>query len=328
MKIPPPLAAGISVAAVLLIGVVYLDLRLDARAREIDGLRASNAALEAQVSALKASVDGLVRASKQAEGVIGEKGSLQVLARSLASGEMDLALKSLRITSGGKALVTLSAAADQGGVVSVASADGSGSAEISSAPGKAQAAFRTESGSDAAHQVQVATFGSGGFYAQKGSTDAEDSRTVGAGLLIQDSGASLFVTQRGAGTVSIDAPSGGAGASMSAWSDGELKKRISVSLGAGNAVPSVSVAGSPAGNTLWLQPARLSLLARDGTVVLAAAQDGDGGFVFVNDSSGARRALVTAGTEGQGKVSVFGSDKRSNTLAPVYNIQQSGPTQK
>jgi hypothetical protein len=241
---------------------------------------------------------------------------------------MDLALKSLRIVSGGKPLVTLGAAADQGGLISVASADGSSSAEISSAAGKAQAAFRTESGADAAHQVQVATYGSGGFYAQKGATDAEDSRTAGAGLRLQDSGASLFVTQRGSGTVSLDAPSGEGAASISVWSDGDLKKRISVSLGAGNSVPSLSVTGSPAGNTLWLQPDRLSLLAKDGTVVLAAAQDSDGGFVFVNDSSGARRALVTAGTEGQGKVSVFGSDKRSNTLYPVYNIQQSGPTQK
>lgn len=328
MKLSPLVIAAAAAVVVLIAGIVYVDLKIDGRASEIASLRNDNAALGAQVASLKAQVDSLSREAKLANSAIGEKGTLQVLARGLASGDMELTLRSLKIVSGGKAVVTLGSGADQGGSVSVAAADGSASAELAAAAGKAKMAFRAESGADAAHVVAVASLGTEGLYMQRGPSDSEDTRTEGAGLKLADSGASLFVARHGAGNFSFDTPAGDVPARLSVWSDGDPDRHLSVALGANDAAPTLSVSGSGSGQTLWLAPDRLTLLAKDGTVVLGAAQDDNGGFLFVNDTKGTRKALVTAGTEGHGSVAVYGDDKRSNTLFPVYNIQQSGPTQK
>src|SRR5208283_4773280 len=118
MKITPLVAAAASVAAVLLLGLAYAIVKVNGNSAEIATLKGDKAALEAQVGSLKSTVDTLARQSKQAESAIGENGTLQVLARGISSGEMDLSLRSLKVVSGGKTLVALGAAADQGGTVS------------------------------------------------------------------------------------------------------------------------------------------------------------------------------------------------------------------
>jgi hypothetical protein len=322
------MAAAVAVAALVCLGLAYAIVKMNGSAGDIAALRADKSALEAQVAALKTTVDSLARQAKQQESVIGENGTLQALARGLASGEMDLSLRSLKIVSNGRALVTLATTPDQGGSVTVASAEASSSAVLASGAGRAQVTLRTDSGSDAAHVVELANFSSGGFALQRGATDKEEAMSAGARLRIAETGASLTVSGRGSGAVSLDAPSGDSPAALSVVAEADPARRVTVSAGTKDASASVSVTGSPAGFTLWLAPDRLTLNAKDGSVALGAAEDDNGGFVFVNDGSGARRAQMTAGTDGHGSVSVYGSDKKSNTLLPVYNIQQGGAVQK
>jgi hypothetical protein len=328
MKITPPMAAAAAVAAVLCLGLAYAVVKVNGNAGEIAELKGDKAALEARVASLKATVDSLAQQSKQAESAIGANGTLQVLARGIASGEMDLSLRSLRVVSGGKALVTLGSAPDQGGTVTVASADGSSSAVLASSAGKSRVTFRSDTGSDAAHLVQLAAFGSEGYSVQRGPTEKDDAAAAVAGLRIQDSGSSIFVSGRGSGTVSMDAPIGDSPATLSVVAEADASKRVTLSTGPKDATPSLSVSGSPAGLTLWLAPDRLTLLAKDGSVAFGAAEDDNGGFGFAISSAGVRRALMTAGTDGHGAVTVYGDDKRSNTLFPVYNLQQAGAAQK
>jgi len=235
---------------------------------------------------------------------------------------------SLKVVSGGKTLVALGAAADQGGTVSVASADGSSSAVMAASAGKARVTFRSDTGSDAARLVQLAAFGSEGYSAQRGPTDKDDAATAAAGLRILDSGASIFVSGHGSGTVSMDAPTGDAPAALTAISEADASRRVTLSTGPKEATPFLSVSGSPAGFSLWLSPDRLTLITKDGGVALGAAQDENGGFVFVNSAAGVRRATLAAGAKGQGILTVLGDDKKINTFYPAYNLQETGASQK
>lgn len=328
MKLSPLLIAALSVAVLLLGGIVYAIIQAGGATHDAKELRDQNAALAAQISSIQNSVNSLLQKSKQADATIGPQGSLQTLARNLQSGEMELSLKSLKIVSGGKPLITLGANADLGGMLSVASTDGTSTAEVSATPGKTKISFRSATGADAAQVVHSATFGDEGFYMQKGPSDDVATRTDGAGLRIADSGADFFMVQVGAGNISMATSSTDDPAKITLWLEGDVKKVIDLSAGTKDATPSVSVSGMASGSSLTLVPDRLSLYNKDGNVTLAAAQDDAGGFVFVNDKAGTRRAIMTAGTEGHGSLSVYGADKRSNTLFPVYNLQQSGDTQK
>jgi hypothetical protein len=318
----------LSFAALLCIGVIYLGVQLSSATGQIRQLRAANAAEEAHLAAIQASVDGFKRDLKQYDSVIGAQGTLQVLASSLQNGDMDLSVKSLKVVSRGKPLVTLRSSPEAGGVIQVGSSDGTSAAEISSAPGKAKMSLKATTGADAALVVHVATLGDDGYLLQKGPSEDPAARSDGAGLQILDEGADFYMAQSAGGNVSIDTSSGDERAKVSIWSEGSPKKAIYLSLGPKDISPFVSVAGVASGNSLTLLPDRLSLANREGTVLLAAAEDADGGFFFANDKTGARRAIMTAGTDGHGSISVFGNDSRSNTLYPEYNIQRTGSNQK
>jgi hypothetical protein len=328
MKLTPPLIVAILLGVVLCIGLVYLDIQLSGATREINAMKAANAASETHMAAVQASVEAFKSDLKQYDAVVGSQGTLQLLARSLQGGEMDLSLKSLRIVSKGKALVTLGATPDAGGTIQVGSSDGTSVAEISSVSGKSRIGLKATTVADTVQTVHVAAYGDEGYYLQKGPTDDPAAKTDSAGLQILDDGADFLLAQAGGGNVSIDTSSGDERAKLSIWSDGTPKKIIYLSLGPKDVSPFVSVAGAHTGYSITLLPDRLSLANRDGTVVMAAAEDLDGGFVFVNDKAGARRAIMTAGTEGHGSISVLGSDNRSNTLYPEYNIQRAGSNQK
>src|ERR1019366_8618051 len=153
--------------------------------------------------------------------------------------------------------------------------------------------LKAATGADPAHVVHVASYGAEGYTLQKGPSDDAAAKTDGAGLQILDEGADFYL-----------------------------------SLGTRDITPFVSVTGAASGDSLTLLPDRLSLANRDGTVVLAAAEDSDGGYVFVNDKAGSQRVLMTANADGKGTISVFGNDNRSNTLYPEYNIQKIGSTKR
>src|ERR1039457_1716457 len=255
-------------------------------------------------------------------------GTLQMLAKRIDGGEMDLSLKSLKIVSKGKSLVSLGSVADSGGVIQLASSDGTSSAEISAAPGKSLIGLKAATGADPAHVVHVASYGAEGYTLQKGPSDDAAAKTDGAGLQILDEGADFYLAQSGGGNVSIGTSSADERAKLSIWSEGNPRKGIYLSLGTRDITPFVSVTGAASGDSLTLLPDRLSLANRDGTVVLAAAEDSDGGYVFVNDKAGSQRVLMTANADGKGTISVFGNDNRSNTLYPEYNIQKIGSTKR
>lgn len=325
MKLTPLAIVVTAVAALVCIGQIILDFKW---AGEINDLRAAKASYTGQLTSVQGSVDAVRKSLKQYDDAIGPKGSVALLAKRIESGEMDLALKSLRITSSGKALVSIDSSPDAGGVILVTSNDGTATAEISSASGKSKIGFKTTQGADAALVTRTASYSDQGFYLQKGPTDDVATRTDGAGLQIRDDGTAFFMAQNGGGNILLNTLNADERAKMSVWSDGSPKRVISLSLGAKDATPLVSVAGASSGATSTLLPERLSLASQDGTVVLAAAEDDDGGFVFVNDKTGARRGIMTSGSDGHGSISVYGNDKRSNTLFPEYNIQRSGPSQK
>jgi hypothetical protein len=328
MKLTPPLLTAIVVVFLFCIDLIYLEIRFSADKREINTLRASNAAAEAHMAAMQASIDAFKRDIKQYDDAVGAKGTIQLLAKSLVSGEMDLSLRSLKIVSKGKSLVSLVAVPDTGGMVQVASSDGTSIAEISSVPGKSRIGVKATTGSDTAPVVHIATFGDEGYYLQKGPSDDMAARTDGAGLQLLDDGAEFVMAQTGGGNISMGTSSADERAKMSISAEGTPKKVIYLSLGSKDISPFLSVSGTATGGSLTLLPERLSLANKDGTVVLAAAEDSDGGFVFVNDKTGARRGIMTAGTDGHGSITVLGNDNRSNTLYPEYNIQKTGSNQK
>jgi len=322
------MVVAILIAVLFCVGLVYLDIQLSGATREVNALKASRAASEAHMASMQAAIDGFKKDIKQYDDAVGTQGTIQILAKKLESGEMDLTLKSLKIVSKGKAVVSLGSAPDAGGIIQVASNDGSSTAEIASIAGKSRLGMKATTGTDAAPVVHVASYGDEGYYLQKGPSDDQATRTDGAGLQILDDGADFLMAQTGGGNVSMGTSSADERAKLSIWSEGTPKKVIYLSLGAKDISPFMSVAGVASGDSLTLLPERLSLANREGTVILAAAADNDGGFVFVNDKTGARRATMTAGTDGHGSISVLGSDNRSNTLYPEYNIQRTGSNQK
>jgi hypothetical protein len=328
MKLTPPAVVGLLAIVLLMVCAVYQGLVLASANRQLGALNASKAASEAQIATMQKAIDGFRRDNKIYEEAVGTDGSIRSLAKQIAAGDLDLSVKTLRIVAKGKPVVSLSAVPDAGGLIQVAAVDGSSTAEMASTPGKSKIAIRATTGTDASTVVHVASYGDEGYYIQKGPSDDPAARTDGAGLQILDDGPDFLMTQTGGGNVSMNTSSGDERAKLSLWSDGVPKKIIYLSLGPKDISPFVSVSGSSLGSTLSLVPDRLSLANREGSVVLAAAADAEGGFVFVNDKTGARRATMTAGADGHGSITVLGSDNRSNTLYPEYNIQRTGATQK
>ncbi len=132
------------------------------------------------------------------------------------------------------------------------------------------------------------------------------------------------MAQNQGGNVSIDTTGADERAKLSLWSSVGTKKVVSLSVGGRDGSPYVSEAGAASGYSLTLVPDRISLLNKDGAETLAAAGDAGGGFFIANDQAGERRAILASGTEGHGSLSVFGSDNRSNTFLPEFDIQKKG----
>ena len=328
MKLTPLAVVGLVALIVLACCVVYEGLSLASANRQLNALNASKAASEAQMAAMQKAIDGFRRDVKVYEEAVGTEGSIRSLAKRIEDGQLDLSVKSLRILAKNKPVVSLSAVPDSGGLIQVSSNDGTSMAEVASLPGKSRIGVRATTGADASAVVHVANYGDEGYYIQRGPTDDPAARTDGAGLQILDDGPDFLMAQTGGGNVSISTSSGDERGKISLWSEGSPKRVIYLSLGSKDISPFLSVTGASSGGSLTLVPDRLSLVNRDGTVVLADAEDADGGFVFVNDKTGARRATMTAGNDGHGSITVLGSDNRSNTLYPEYNIQRTGATQK
>jgi hypothetical protein len=319
---------AILIAVLFCAALIYQYMQLAGATRQLSALKGANAAAEAHMAAIQGSLDAIKKEIKQYGAAVGPQGSLQLLAKSLESGEAELMLKSLKIVSKGKSVVSLGSVPDSGGIIHVASSDGTSSADLSSVSGKSRIGLRATTGSDPGQVVHLASYGDEGYTLQKGPSDDAAAKTDGAGLQILDDGPDFSMAQTGGGNVSIVTSSSDERAKLSIWSEGSPKRVIYLSLGTKDITPFVSVAGAASGNSLTLLPDRLSLANRGGTVVLATAADNDGGFVFVNDKAGAQRALMSAGSDGKGTISVFGNDNRSNTLYPEYNIQRTGSSPK
>ncbi len=320
--------AAISIAVLLCLVQAYVDFEWFSSSGDLNRLKGANAAASSQLASIQGSVDGFKQSLKQYDALIGEHGSIQILAKSLSGGDIDLTVKSLKVMSNGKTVVSLGSLPDAGGLIQVASNDGASGAEISSAPGKSKIAFKAATGADATTAVHLATYGSDGLYLQKGATDDVAGRTDGAGLQILDAGTNFFMAQGNGGNVSIDTTTGDERGMISLWSEGSPKKVIKLSLGAKDGSPFESIDGAASGYLMKLVPDRLSLTTKDGNPALSAAGDDGGGFVIVNDKGGERRAIMASGTDGHGTIGVYGNDGRSNTLFPEYNIQKTGSSQK
>src|ERR1700689_1384933 len=124
MKLTPLVATGIFVVILLTAGVVYMGIQLSWASRQINALNATRAAAEGRMAAMQASIDGFKKDIKQYDEAIGAQGTIQILAKQLESGEKDLTLRSLKILSKGKAVVSLGSVPDVGGLVQVAAFDG------------------------------------------------------------------------------------------------------------------------------------------------------------------------------------------------------------
>lgn len=320
--------AAISIAVLLCLVQVYVDFQWLSSSGDVGRLKSANAASSAQISSLQGSVDSFRQSMKQYDALIGEHGSIQMLARGLASGDADLSVRSLNVVANGKQVVSLRSVPEAGGLIQVLSNDGTGSAEVLSSAGKSRIAFKVTTGADPALTTHLATYGGDGLYLQKGATEDVGARTDGAGLQILDAGANFFMAQKDAGNVSIDTSTSDERGIFSIWSEGSPRKVIKLSLGSRDTSPFVSLTGSPSGYVMTLIPDRLSLTTNEGNPALSLAGDGGGGFVIVNDKGGERRAMMASGTDGHGSIGVFGNDGRSNTLYPEYNIQKSGSSQK
>jgi hypothetical protein len=320
--------AAISIAALLVLVQIYVDIQWVGASGDLARLRSANAASANQLASIQGNVDAFKQALKQYDAEIGAQGKIKLLAKGLESGDAELLVKSLKVISNGKTVVSLGSAAESGGVVQVLSLDGTGSAEISAAPGKSRLAFKETTGADATLAVHIATYGGDGLYLQKGATDDQAARTDGAGFQIQDAGANFFMAQSSGGNVSIDTSTAEERAKLTLWSEGTPKKIIDLSLGAKDANPYVSLAGEASGYSMTLVPDRMALANKDGTITLTAAGDDGGGFLIANDKGGERRAIIASGTDGHGSIGVYGSDGRSNTLYPEFNIQKTGSSQK
>jgi hypothetical protein len=328
MKLTSPMIAGISIAVLLCLVQLYVDFEWFSSSGDVTRLKAANGSYSAQLASVQGSVEEFKQTLKKYDAQIGEHGTIQLLAKAIASGDAELSIKSLKIVSNNKAVVSLGSVPDAGGLIQVLSNDGSGTAEISSAPGKSRIGFKVTTGADAASAVHVATYGGDGLYLQKGTTEDMASRSDGAGFQILDAGGSFFMAQKDGGNVSIATTAADDRASLRVWSEADPSKVVKLALGAKNASPYVSLSGAESGYLMTLVPDRLTLATKDGTTDLSVAGDDAGGFVIVSDKAGERRAFMASGNEGHGSISVYGNDGRSNTLYPEYNIQKTGSSQK
>jgi hypothetical protein len=324
MKLTSPMIAAISIAVLLCLVQAYVDIQWMGASGELGRLKGASEAHSAQLASLQGSVSSFSQSVKQYDAAIGPHGSIQVLASGLQSGDIDLNVKSLKVVSNGKTVVSLGSAPDAGGVIQVAALDGTASAEIASGPGRSRLAFRETTGGADAQVVRVATYGGAGLYLQRGATDDMAARTDGAGFQIADAGADFFMAQNQGGNVTIDTTGGDERAKLSLFSSTGAKKIVSLSVGGKDGSPYLSEAGAASGYSLTLVPDRLSLLNKDGSETLVAAGDTGGGFFIANDQGGERRAIMASGTEGHGSLSVFGNDNRSNTFLPEFDIQKKG----
>jgi hypothetical protein len=328
MKLTSPMIAGISIAVLLCLVQVYVDIEWIGASGTLGRLKGASESQSAQLASLQGSVSSFGQTLKQYDSAIGTKGTIQLLASGLQSGDIDLTVRSLKVASNGKPVVSLGSNPDTGGVIQVASNDGTGSAEITAGPGKSRMAFKETAGADAAQVVRLATYGGDGLYLQRGATDDMAARTDGAGFQIADAGASFFMAQNQGGNVSIDTTGADERAKLSLWTSAGAKKVVSLSVGARDASPYVSEAGAASGYSLTLVPDRLSLINKDGVETMVAAGDAGGGFFIANDLAGERRAIMASGTDGRGSISVFGKDNRSNTFLPEFDIQKTSTNQK
>src|ERR1035438_10644633 len=96
MKSNPALAVAVSIAVLFCIGLIYLNIRLVETTRQLNALRATSAAEEAHMVLIQGSIDAFKRDLKQYDEVVGSHGTLQMLAKRIDGGEMDLSLKSLK----------------------------------------------------------------------------------------------------------------------------------------------------------------------------------------------------------------------------------------
>src|SRR5665213_1358304 len=131
MKLTSPMIAAISIAVLLCLGQAYLDIEWLGAKGDLGRLKAASAAEAAQLAALQASVGSFKETVKGYDAAIGPHGTIQILAAGLASGDAELSVRSLKVVSNGKPVVSIGSAADAGGVLTVAAHDGTGSAEIS-----------------------------------------------------------------------------------------------------------------------------------------------------------------------------------------------------
>jgi hypothetical protein len=328
MKLTSPMIAGISIAVLLLLAQVYVDFQWFSSSGDVSRLKAENASSSAQLASVQGSVEEFKQTLKKYDAAIGEHGTIQLLAKAIASGDAELSIKSLKIVSNNKPVVSLGSAADAGGLIQVFSNDGSATAEISAGPGKSRLAFKVTTGADASLAVHLASYGGDGLYLQKGTTEDQAARSDGAGLQILDAGSSFFMAQKDGGNVSIDTTAVDDRASLRVWTESNPAKVVKLSLGGKTASPYVSLSGAESGYLMTLVPDRLTLATKDGNTDLSVAGDEAGGFVIVSDKAGERRAFMASGNEGHGTISVYGNDGRSNTLFPEYNIQKTGSSQK
>src|ERR1017187_439341 len=116
MKSNPALAVAVSIAVLFCIGLIYLNIRLVETTRQLNALRATSAAEEAHMALIQGSIDASKRDLKQYEEVVVPQGSRKMRTRRIGGGELDLSLKSLKIVSKGKGLVSVGSVAASGGV--------------------------------------------------------------------------------------------------------------------------------------------------------------------------------------------------------------------
>ncbi len=157
MKLTSPMIAGISIAVLLCLAQLYVDFQWFGSSGEISSLKAANASYSAQLGSIQGSVEDFKQTLKKYDAAIGDHGTIQLLAKSIASGDAELSVKSLRIVSNNKPVVSLGSVPDAGGLIQVLSNDGSGTAEISAAPGKSRLGFKVTTGAEASQSVHLAT---------------------------------------------------------------------------------------------------------------------------------------------------------------------------
>ncbi len=239
MKLTPLVATGIFVVILLMAGVVYMgEVQLSWASRQINALNATRAAAEGRMAAMQASIDGFKKDIKQYDEAIGAQGTIQILAKQLENGGKDLTLRSLKIVSKGKAVVSLGSVPDAGGLVQVAASDGiEHRRDRRHAWEKARSASRRPQGPTRPRWSMWPPLATRDTTSESKLTDDPTTRTDGAGLQILDDGPEFLMAQAGGGNVSFTTSSADERAKLSIWADGNPKKLIYLSLGAKDIPP-------------------------------------------------------------------------------------------